>query len=910
VSGFPAFAEFFRAVHGRDPFPWQERLAEVVVSEGWPAAIGIPTGLGKTATIDVAVWSMASEAMLPYDQRTMPRRVWYVVDRRLLVDVASEHASRLADLLANGASPVLQRVRNALRELRGLGRDRPPLFVSRLRGGVGRLWGVPDPAQPAVICATVPMFGSRLLFRGYGVSRGMRPIEAAMAGTDALVLLDEAHLSPALVCLVERAGLCDANRTGVLRLPGWSQAAESGDLLPPPRQRARLVTLTATGRGPQGFQLTAADLTHPVVRRRLGADKPTRLVETTKNKLVSTLAAELRYELEQSPQAAACVFVNSPATARALFDALRTHAAQAADGFELVVLTGQLRGPDADVIRTRLLDPGRGAPAGAQVARDRPLVVVATQTLEVGADLDFDIVVSETAGRRAIVQRWGRLNRLGERADARGVLVHPVDAKHFGIYGEEPIDLWKHLCEQAGAPLRLDLGPGVIADVVGAPRDQPTRIPELLPHHLWEFAKTSRPPSDHAPPEVFFAGVEAELNVAVAWRAVLPTEGGTVDPPMSQREFVEVPIAEAREALSTRQFRRISPEGSAEAPAPDGLRPGDRIVVRAADGGYRADTGWDPESRHPVQDLAPLERNTVFLVHDALENLLGEALRDEWASLLARAEPDPELGVDPEGDAELADDAAAVIVQAVPELSGLSDPVIDRVGEDAVPVLRWRRPGTGAEPFIDALDELSATPRCSLDDHLASVAEAAEILGRAVGLPAPIVATLRSAGRFHDLGKADPRFQRWLGASEDGVLLAKSGLGRFRWRQAQTASGWPHGARHELLSVQLLEAALDGDLELTDPDLVLHLVLSHHGHGRPACPTSDGDGAMMTSVRIDATAFAAATDPSLPDWKQPERFRRLNERFGYWGLALLEAVVRRADHLVSAATPDGEVEVT
>ena len=33
----PTFAEFYRAINGRDPFPWQRRLAEqVATTEQWP----------------------------------------------------------------------------------------------------------------------------------------------------------------------------------------------------------------------------------------------------------------------------------------------------------------------------------------------------------------------------------------------------------------------------------------------------------------------------------------------------------------------------------------------------------------------------------------------------------------------------------------------------------------------------------------------------------------------------------------------------------------------------------------------------------------------------------------------------------------------------------------------------------
>ena len=90
-------------------------------------------------------------------------------------------------------------------------------------------------------------------------------------------------------------------------------------------------------------------------------------------------------------------------------------------------------------------------------------------------------------------------------------------------------------------------------------------------------------------------------------------------------------------------------------------------------------------------------------------------------------------------------------------------------------------------------------------------------------------------------------------------------------------------------------------------DLMLHLVFSHHGKGRPLVPpVADGTPGTVSGL-LEGTSVRAPADLGVVDWDQPARFKRLNERFGPWGLALLEAVVIRSDHAVSAGA-DGILE--
>ena len=217
------FASFFAALWGEQavPFAWQSALAERVLdasrdpaaitargpaptgihgSRPWPDAIALPTGAGKTACLDIAVFALAAHAPRFGSGRAMtaPRRIFFVVDRRIIVDEAHDRAGRLARKLEAAEGGILRTVADRLRRIAGGGGtglgDGRPLAVHSLRGGMYRSEArTRNPLQPTIVASTVDQIGSRLLFRAYGRRPGTWPVYAGLIANDSLILLDEAH---------------------------------------------------------------------------------------------------------------------------------------------------------------------------------------------------------------------------------------------------------------------------------------------------------------------------------------------------------------------------------------------------------------------------------------------------------------------------------------------------------------------------------------------------------------------------------------------------------------------------------------------------------------------------------------------------------------------------------------------
>ena len=970
------FDEFFREVHGVDPFPWQSRLARRAATArrddaGWPAALALPTSAGKTACIDVAVFALACQAQWDAAERTAPRRIFLVVDRRVIVDDTYRRAERLAEKLADADSGVVKDVADRLLSLAQEGNDAAanaaiPLDVFRMRGGAYRddRW-VRSPLQPTVVVSTVDQFGSRLLFRGYGPSGNMRPVHAGLSGNDSLVVLDEAHC----------ANPFRQTMAGVQRYRLWTDDSHDAPATP-----FQVVLLSATP--PAGIAdadtLTAEndDRAHPVLGARVGCAKPTRLVRAripVNAEGSGTWASRLAEEaaaLVNDQRRAIGVMVNRVAIAKSAYQVLTGM------GHDAVLLTGRMRPID----HARTLRRLEGLRTGEARSFHNPLFVVATQTLEVGADLDFDGLVTECASLDALRQRFGRLNRAGRAIDARGVIMAQLGqltarGRVDPIYGETLANTWEWLAERAGDGV-VDFGYDALDRLLPANPDERRELlsrlsapapdaPVMLPAHVDAWAQTSPVPQPDPDVSIFLHGPSQRApDVQVCWRSDLPAdlslsynERLAVDvlslcPPVSA-ECIPVPISHLRRWLRGDDAALNLSDLSGDADdGPDGggslganrqairwrgpqdshalnasnvrrrgnLRPGDTVVIPALLGGWDA-FGHVPnreDGGHPVVDVgdeAQFQARGIPLlrIHEGTLDAWPDGQAKNRLLELAQRNQPPD---DEEEIAGLVDDLTAAddIPQWLRDAAEawhsdrrrriLEHPAGGLVLKGTRRAAKFH--GEAGTP-TDEDDSYSATVDVPMENHLAGVARWAAHFAHGAGLSERLQHDLALAARFHDLGKADPRMQAmfhggsaWVAAASDTVL-AKSGNWPTGWtasRRARREAGYPTGFRHELLSVRMIENAV-GLLDTAhDRDLVLHLVASHHGRCRPFAPVVDDPDAEDVAISVFGYDASASSRTGLErlDSGVPERFWRLTRRYGWWGLALLEALVRVADH--------------
>ena len=410
------FAKRFEALTGNAPFPWQECLFLWLLSDKIPPAdVSLPTGTGKTSIM--AIWLLALAEKLAEDSRQnpIPRRLTWVVNRRVVVDQATNEAEQIRRRVNDPAIVELEPIRSALRKLSGE-TSGEILGISTLRGQFedNAEWRG-DPSRPAVIVGTVDMIGSRLLFSGYGIGFKARPLHAGFLGQDVLLVHDEAHLEPAfqelLIAIREEQKRC----------------GEFG--------KFHVMALSATSRAKNGaFGLTQVEKDVPnempdpsetplhVIWRRQGSKKTISLHENKEEGKLANEIADLALEKKfKDSGRAVLVFVRRIEDVKGIAKKLKS-ANQRVQPF-----TGTMRGFERDKLVKEDAIFRRFLP-GAE-ADGATVYLVCTSAGEVGVNISADHLICDLSPFDSMVQRFGRVNRFGDRNDTEIHVFYPAEFK-------------------------------------------------------------------------------------------------------------------------------------------------------------------------------------------------------------------------------------------------------------------------------------------------------------------------------------------------------------------------------------------------------------------------------------------------------------------------------------------------
>lgn len=825
---------------GYRPFRWQVRLLGRLVEGDVPATVDVPTGLGKTAVM--ALWLMALAA-----GADLPRRLVYVIDRRAVVDHATRFAERLRRNLPS--TPLADEL--------GLG-DRP-LPISTPRGGFAENddW-LDDPSRPAIVVRTVDMAGSSLLFSGYGVSRRMRPHHAGLLGCDTLFVLDDAHLFPPFEALLRDVA--------ARRDHAFGPTAGVRALAPTPAVRA--MSLSAMGRD-SAFRLQDDECDDPVVHERLTARKRLALMSIHDPGGLSAKLARRALSLAFDPPARVLVYCDRRGDAmqvksridRAMVE-LSKEKPDRADGVSKL-LVAEIRAYERERLEWWLEHHGFLGHAPSPLRS--PAILVATSAGEAGVDLDADHLVCDLVAHERMVQRLGRVNRRGvaERTAHVDVLIPSAAARAGGpaldackaILARLPRGADGRYDASPLAVVRLQSDPSVAGTIERATTPAPLH-PELTRPVVEAWAMTSL--TEHAGrPEVepWLRGWEGneEPRTAVVWRKYLPSES------IAEAFFECAPIhpAERLEAacsdVSSWLFARADDVATGAADHDGSARGeevvavilnGSREVVTAASLSQLQSAARDPRRKRQwewsLAGATLVLRSTMHGLADgmldqhAVESVATADADEKWQSI--RDEPGSEQ--------------PTVRFRVRPlrprrDCEGLENAELDgwrhvrtfetEYGGDGRPrrgLAVFAWPGDVGDGEARSIGSRPRSPRKHTDRVVARVTEMSARL------------------KLH--------------AADAEALIRAARL---------------HGYRHELGSLLKAEQA---QLPAGTRDLILHLVAALHGRARPSIPL-DGCEDAPPSV-LAATARGAAL-----------RYARLQRRYGVWGLAWREAILRAAD---------------
>lgn len=571
-----SFHEVFRTATKHHPYTYQERLA---TCESIPELLHVPTAGGKTAAA-VLAWVWRRRFAGPEVATGTPRRLVYCLPMRVLVEQTRRCIDEWVHQLAQAYPDLAEN----------------PIGVHTLMGGDANDDWLLEPGSDCIIIGTQDMLLSRALNRAYAMSRFRWPVAFGLLNSDVLWVFDEVQLmGVGLATSLQMQAFREQLGSFGPALSVWMSATAREDWLSTVDHPA-----PAAGRV---LRLSQSDtMANPGLHKRMNASKTVRQLGPSPSRSSALPPRQIASEAiaSHAPGTLTLIIMNTVERATQVHSELRKTLEAAPRGRQrrnvpertpdLVLLHSRFR----PVERRQALDGALGE------LSDNGRIVVSTQVIEAGVDMDARILITELAPWSSVVQRLGRCNRKGEHSDAEvkwidvmGAASAPYDAAELEVSRE-----------RLKALEGTDVCPSSLH-----PADSLTRPCHVIRRRdiIGLFDTTPDISGSYVDPGRFIRDAN-DLDVQVFWREVPIGESPPDDAPSPvPAELCAVPVYSVRDFLREPGHRAWIWDHLTESWArllPARATPGQMVMVSSDSGGYSADCGWAPKSADPVAALS------------------------------------------------------------------------------------------------------------------------------------------------------------------------------------------------------------------------------------------------------------------------------------------------------------------
>lgn len=869
------FDRAFEALTDHSPLRWQRRLFNRLYAGKIPHTCDIPTGLGKTSVIPI--WIIALSKQAEEGNITLPRRLAYIINRRTVVDQATTVVEQVRERLMcpegrdwSIHETSLQSIASSLRDLTS---EPPLLAVSTLRGELAdnEEWKQ-DPARAAIIVGTIDMIGSKLLFSGYGDGQYHRVHHAGLIGQDALLVHDEAHLTPAFSDLLR--GIAKEQR----------RDAESRPIC--------VMELSATQRSSGDFgdaiRLNSEDEKDKIVVDRVDATKHLRLHGCDNKQSAIQKVVDLAY-CHNASRTRVLIYVRTPRDAQSVESKLRR---KLKANQRTALLTGTIRGYERDNLAKE--NPAYKQflhPEDASLAET--VYLISTSAGEVGIDIDADHMVCDMTTLDSMIQRLGRVNRRGGTGrEAQVDVVRTNDDEKtnndIAVAVAKTLEIFRRwMQESENRNSKINVSPRSIRRLIGeldrqeqeeafSPKPAIPPLSDIL-LDAWSLTSVNRMPGR---PEVagYLHGLTHDLPTTyVAWREELSllskydANKKTLQEwfyacPVRANERLQMPtsdlrvesgklIKKHRQNTESKDFKVVLLDERNQAEWSLLSELGNRdtdleyktIVLPPEAGGLGQHGVFDSSALDHANDVADSNIDGVRRVRQLFKaGLKGPLVAkcgfgDSWEE---RERVQLASDEDLETDENVEENAVELVLRMPERELAISSPANAKMCQ-------------------------------TLAEHTDAIVRHMKDISERLQLKPYMESALVCAAQWHDQGKDRAIWQRFARNDDGTEPLAKS----KSFRHGRMLSGY----RHEFGS--LLDAMDDPTLyDNPERELVLHLIASHHGHARP-----------HFDIRAIDKEKLNPAENNQANVKVMQDFGRLQNRFGRWGLAWLESLLRCAD---------------